>query len=337
MIESFKLPVITPETVSGSIVSFDDEYGGLPLKSCVSQISGYQEGSGTPSPDNVRPLHAFSSADLYFNTINQWDEQWELGDYNSTTGLPIPSNNTIRTKNPIRCMPNTTYYKYIGDGKANCIYYYDANGDFISRDVNGNSGSRTITTPANCHYMKFSTYNTYGTTYLNNMSINYPATDTSYHAFSGAVFTFGQSIYQGSIDWKRGVVVGTWGYFTDNGIIPWTKEGDYNNYYTYNVVSNAKIQSLVYCNIQRSDEPPRYTGNSNAWISSSGRFNITLPEITSREAFLTLISNTPIQVAYELATPIEIPLGGIQLLTQEGQNNIFCDTGDTTLEWLKVN
>ena len=43
------------------------------------------------------------------------------------------------------------------------------------------------------------------------------------------------------------------------------------------------------------------------------------------------------QLAYELATPITIPLGGINLLTQEGVNNIFCDTGDTTLEWLKVN
>ena len=64
MIESFKLPVITPETITGSIVSFNDEYGGLPLKSCTSLISGYQEGSGVPSPDNVRPLHAFSSANI---------------------------------------------------------------------------------------------------------------------------------------------------------------------------------------------------------------------------------------------------------------------------------
>jgi hypothetical protein len=30
------------------------------------------------------------------------------------------------------------------------------------------------------------------------------------------------------------------------------------------------------------------------------------------------------------------PLGGVNILTQEGQNNIFCDCGNTTLEYLKA-
>lgn len=170
MIESFKLPNITPETLTGSIVSFNDEYGNLPLKSCTSLISGYQEGSGTASPDNVRPLHAFSSGTLTANS------------------------------------------------------------------------------------------NTY-------------------------TFTFGQSIYQGSIDWKRGVAVGTWGYIAS-----------YNG------------ETL--------------TGE---WLCNKAPYEVgTTPPTGS-------------QVAYELATPIEIPLGGIQLLTQQGVNNIFADCGDTEVQRLKVN
>ena len=100
-----------------------------------------------------------------------------------------------------------------------------------------------------------------------------------------ATFTFGQSIYQGSIDWKSGGVVGTWGYIAS------------------------------------------YNGEtiSGEWLCDRAVYDAGATPPTGS------------QVAYELATPIEIPLGGINLLTQQGVNNIFCDTGDTTLEWLKVN
>ena len=65
MIKSCKKPPVYFESTTGSFYS---QYADLPLKSCVSQISGYQEGSGTPNPtDNIRPLHAFSSADLVAN------------------------------------------------------------------------------------------------------------------------------------------------------------------------------------------------------------------------------------------------------------------------------
>lgn len=284
MIESFKLPNITPETLTGSIVSFNDEYGNLPLKSCTSLISGYQEGSGTPSPDNVRPLHAFSSADLYFNTINQWDEVAEVGTIDTTTGKNTPNASRLRSTNYILVVPNTTYYIKMPTANNEYIlwYEYDSNKNFI-RYLYKSNGT-TVTTTSNTRFIRFSTVD-YGTTYNNDISINYPATDTSYHAFSGAVFTFGQSIYQGSIDWKRGVIVATWGYIAS-----------YNG------------ETL--------------TGE---WLCNKAPYEAgTTPPTGS-------------QVAYELATPIEIPLGGINLLTQEGQNNIFADCGDTEVKRLKVN
>lgn len=48
-------------TVSGSIVSFDDG-SAQPLKSLKLSINPVQEGSGTPSPQNVRPLHGWTGA-----------------------------------------------------------------------------------------------------------------------------------------------------------------------------------------------------------------------------------------------------------------------------------
>ena len=44
------------DIVSGSIASFPDGADGIPLKSCIVQVEPVQEGSGDPSPDNVRPI-----------------------------------------------------------------------------------------------------------------------------------------------------------------------------------------------------------------------------------------------------------------------------------------
>jgi len=44
------------ETVSGEIASFSDGADDMPMKSCVVKMEPIQEGSGDPSPENVRPI-----------------------------------------------------------------------------------------------------------------------------------------------------------------------------------------------------------------------------------------------------------------------------------------
>lgn len=68
LVQSNKKPNLTFPSLTGSIVTFNSQYAGLPLKSCTSLISGYQEGSGTPSPSNPRTLHPFSSGTLTANS-----------------------------------------------------------------------------------------------------------------------------------------------------------------------------------------------------------------------------------------------------------------------------
>lgn len=48
----------TPHIVneSGSIVTFDSAYNKVPIKSLICSIEPIQEGTGNPSPDNVRPI-----------------------------------------------------------------------------------------------------------------------------------------------------------------------------------------------------------------------------------------------------------------------------------------
>ena len=61
-----KVPAIEERTVSGSSVSFNSAFA-LPLKACKVSFEGTQEGSGTTSPTNKRPLTYKSNVSLSDN------------------------------------------------------------------------------------------------------------------------------------------------------------------------------------------------------------------------------------------------------------------------------
>ena len=64
MFESHLKPPITFPSVSGAICTFNSQYSGLPLKSHEVAITAIQSGSGTPSPDNPRPITGYSAINI---------------------------------------------------------------------------------------------------------------------------------------------------------------------------------------------------------------------------------------------------------------------------------
>ena len=103
--------------------------------------------------------------------MNQWDEEWEVGTLNTDTGVNQRSTSRIRSKNYIRVIPGATYYYKQGNGSSNGRWcFYDENKNFVSAaSINPNS---TFVVPQNAHYLRFSPYEDYGTTYRNDISIN---------------------------------------------------------------------------------------------------------------------------------------------------------------------
>lgn len=59
-----KAPIIT-ETASGSIANFPDGADDIPVADLVVNIEPVQSGSGDPSPDNVRPITGWTGANVY--------------------------------------------------------------------------------------------------------------------------------------------------------------------------------------------------------------------------------------------------------------------------------
>ena len=175
------------KTVKDLIASFSDCIGGK-AKSVVCDIVPSQSGSGTPSPDNVRPISGWTATDVNVCGINVWDEEWEKGYISS--GNNASSNNCIRSKNYIPIIPNTQYYfrsAFTTYNKRFVISYYDENKAYISGAVTY-AQNEVFTTPSKAWYMRFYSNDAYGNTYNHDISINYPSTDTDYHAYSGQTY-----------------------------------------------------------------------------------------------------------------------------------------------------
>lgn len=174
---------ISEYTATGNPLTFNTNVV-KPLKSLVLPWTPVQSGTGDPSPENVRSISGVSALNVWQNdSVNQWDEQWEVGAYNAA-GNPVTGSNQIRSKYLIPVEPETEYYFYIGMN-VNCrIYFCAENGSVLSYQAQGKG---TFTTPVNCKWLKFHTGSGYGETYGSNISINKPSTDTDYHAHAPSV------------------------------------------------------------------------------------------------------------------------------------------------------
>lgn len=100
---------------------------------------------------------------------NAWDEEWELGGIDSSTGQETVSSTNIRAKNYIPVVQNTDYY--VCTPALMYVVYYDANKKRIS-NKNISSGGGSLTTPDGTRYIRFAMSSTYGTTYKNDICIS---------------------------------------------------------------------------------------------------------------------------------------------------------------------
>ena len=339
-----KAPVII-NTASGAIASFDDGADSMPVKKLVAQIEPVQSGTGDPSPDNVRPISGWTGAEIEQTGVNVWDEQWESGGYNRDGKIDMSG--AIRCKDNISVASNTSYYFKLPSVGEIELHYLDANGDFISGVGLSQSSNPIITTPVNCKYIRF--YATTNPTYNNDISINYPSTDTTYEPYTGN---------QISVDWE-----------TEAGAV-------YGGAATINSDSSGKLSSqwvgttfgqLSFIRVARNNSntgyifyaalPQRSYGkdaisdtfnnvklNDNyAWENiKNGEFFlyqqiqlVICADCSTVEELLSVFGN--VQLVYKVSSYIDYSIqpdhiSGI-LTTLYGTNNIWADTGDVEVTY----
>ena len=88
--------------------------------------------------------------------FNQWDEEWEAGEYNSSGAKTSNIENTWRAKNFIPCLPGTVYYFAVLSETVSggCVCFYDSDKHLISR-TQSTIPNGAFTTPSDCRFITF--------------------------------------------------------------------------------------------------------------------------------------------------------------------------------------
>lgn len=315
------------DTASGAIATFESEYA-LPLRDLEIEINAVQE-SGTPTPSSPKAISGFTGANIKVCGANLWNEDWELGNISTSDGQPSTSTLYIRSKVYCACKGGATYYCKSHSTSQLVIYWYDANDTYLGFDVCTNT---TKTAPANAVKFKIRCE---VTTYSNDISINYPATDTAYNAYNANSTTAiswndeAGTVYGGSLDVTSGVLTVTHGIITFDG-----SDDEIWNDGTYRY-------SIEIANCERTVGRLEVLCNRGVFVSSGGsegtvfatnKYLYYYPptSITSLADFKTWLGSNNLVVVYPLETPVTYQLTPTQISAIVGTNNVFTDTNGNT-------
>jgi hypothetical protein len=148
--------------------------------------------------------------------------EMELGSIDDTTGEEVPDNTCLRSKAlyTINVSGGVPFYGVVPfDYNGIKYYFYDRFGNFIS--CSGWQSKGVYTPPNDAVIVRIVLSSDYGTTYNNDISINYPSTITTYQSFSGhaylIMFTDGTNpltVYGGKLDVVSGVLTLTDGFIS---------------------------------------------------------------------------------------------------------------------------
>ena len=272
--------------------------------------------------------------------FNQWDEEWERGSYNRSTGEKVASFSQIRSTNKIPAFPSTTYYVQCPSNKAMQILCYDANGELImgwnaGYNFVGANEPRTFTTPAGTRMMAFHINDT---TYNHDICINIsdPTKNGTYEPYrhaelpiniktvTGKVNGEGESVtifpngmrgvgsaYDSLIvdedGWARKAIIRI--SSMDLGRQNWTLDSRFTNNQFYTSVAKMLPSTNIICSNYATAPMAGWAQNVDKTVTAAGSSSYIIvvdSAYTNIADFKAAMQG--VELIYELATPIEYVL-----------------------------
>ena len=331
------------ESVIGDVANFTTNMKA-PLKECKVYFNPIQEGSGNPSPDNVRNIIGWNDVevnDCGKNLLNISDSEALV--YKNYNNFIINKDKSITiTKGsfvlfPVPVKSNTTYL-YSLTASSNTNHFMMRVQEYSEKPTNidtgnwlinsgiGNKSSFSFTTNANTTWLLVGFYNndaytSNGNQIINNLQLELGSTATSYEPYQGTTTSVNWSdevgtIYGGYVDLAKGELVATHKFVIYNG-----QEDGWNTYKVSQQIHFTRIISdkKIKMNSSISNLFPN-ANNIAFWdrkeYSVFGDHN-TLPRIYVNAPYempdgvtewKEWLSANPLQVCYELAEPIHYSL-----------------------------
>jgi hypothetical protein len=294
-----------------------------------------QEGSGTPSPENIRPIKGRDSV-----TIERCGENLLDISQLKPEGYNLAGSNTLK--------PNTTYtFKPVScGGIAFAVFLTDnivPNQTTKELNLTGNyineGSSATFTTPSNADSYsvmclaggKRGIDQVYPNVQF--MLVAGTTAPTTYTPYIGQTntLTLPETVYGGEVDAVTGEGQETWRTIN----LPktgWVKDSSttftrFNNYTALKAPANSKEQfKNILCNIL----PSKNTADGDTAIqlenANTTMLRVSVSGIKTLEDFLSFLDTYSVQVCYKLATPTPFTATGAQPIPAlAGANSVLTD------------
>ena len=308
-----------------------------PIDSLKASIVGVQSGSGDPSPSNVRPISGWTSC-VVNRTGKNLVEGTISGMNVSTTGVINSGSNYDLN---IAKVAQGMTYTFTTDDSAKVYAFFTAKPTSGSTSYNNIRyvGNDTFTAPID-GYVAFRTNANYA---YAQCELGDQA--TTYESYNGNTYTiqFKDSsdnpltVYYGNIDICNGKLIVTHiGEFYDGSFDEgWEKRGKPNQYFRITVADagtyvdgSIKCNQFEYANITNNNTNIGITvapAGNNQVIGARPSNYLDL----SLEDWKTQLATNPLQVIYELVTPLEYDLTPIAIRSN-GVTNISVNCGEVT-------
>ena len=354
-----KLP---EKTATGTIASFDDGADDVPVAEGVFNIVATQAGTGDPSPSNVRPISGFTECNIVKAGKNLLNTQAYTGlGYNKGIGYEVSfiedSSATITTNTISYDVPMWGGLAFktaplpAGNYKLNidCSTITDARISVYKIDENNitiaqsNYTSATILTSLvtvnkNEYIAIWIGSATAQTITITKPQIEVGTTATAYEPYTATPYpvdwtTEAGTVYGGTFDSVTGVltvdIIGV-----NLGSLNWAK-GTYTFYATLSnvLINSSSLQACSCYKIGAYATTGANLENLSVSLQPTGQIFIKDTDKMSgtEDDFKQAVSGQTI--TYELETPVTYQLTPQQINTLLGSNNIYCDTGDSTITY----
>jgi len=339
---------------SGTVASFSDgaEYDAVGL---TAEFAPYQEGSGDASPENIRPIHGWTGLDIFAkgkNLVNVIQDNVVYANLGRNVSYTIENheiNFHVETEGSnfvvikaFKILPFmlgmqfsfNNNEKNVNDFVLSC----SEDGQNRTGIVNGIITEEHVGKWLGCRI----TRQQVGDYIVKDIQLEIGLVSTPYEPYNGTTTpiswqTEAGEVFGGYVDAVRGKLVAEWQSIILNGTQPinltnWRPTTGTSAWLMSKSIAQPKTYSVPICD--------RMVGNNYSSIYNGSVGITTVPGqdhsfairvavegLTTESAINAWLASNPLQVCYELETPIEYDITPATIELLKGYNNVWTNVG----------
>lgn len=340
------------ETITGNIATFEGT-DTTAIKSVVAQIVPKQEGSGDPSPTNVRPISGWSGVEVnhsgknlldllsHYKMTNEGGVTFIVNDDGTITANGTPDGSgtpQIRWRFTGAELAKFNGMIINGCPNSNCrVLIEKETSPWTNFASDSGNGAVIHDIPDDPNYnvvviVRVQPPNSVNNVVFKPMIRLATVMDDTYEPYQGQTITksLGRTVYGGTLDVVSGKLVIDRAFKQVAPTDTMRMVGDICQ------VNYAPPSDNAWQNLICSHFPTKsiWSGTTNEGIGCwSGQFYFRWLAIgTTIEAWRQFFTDNNVQFTYTLATPIEVTLTPTEVKTLLGNNNIWADSGEVSVE-----